>query len=230
MKISVNCQICSESCLVSIYDKRIVPFECTNKHDNTIIIQSHLSEMLFDRACLFYIQSDYRESIFNFYASLEKFREMFIKYALLKSNNTNDEIKQFWSHVSSQSERQYGAYCVMRLLEKQEPLDKSITQKVSEVRNQVIHNGKIPNKEEAYQFGHWVFELIKNDYSYLSYNKTFLSIVADELLSASEVKGATVTILFPGFQLINRVGQSFESMLNHIEEQTLNSKSWYCNK
>ncbi len=84
MKISVSCKFCSHQFEVDINYKRFMTDICPNEHKNIFVIQSQLFEILFDLGCISLINNEYREAIFNWSSSLERFREFFIKFSLFK--------------------------------------------------------------------------------------------------------------------------------------------------
>jgi len=112
MKLDIICNSCNEKIMKNINDNQyiynITCLKCTKKYK--IIIQSDISEILFDRGCIFHNMGLYRESILNFYGSLEKFREFLIRYYLIKQKFSDDKIKNFLKNIEL-SERQHGVYC-----------------------------------------------------------------------------------------------------------------------
>lgn len=65
-----------------------------------------------------------------------------------------------WRNVAAQSERQFGAFVFLYALEFGRP-PKLLDQKWIELRNEVIHKGKIPTKDEALQYGQDVLDVVR---------------------------------------------------------------------
>lgn len=229
MKIAVSCGSCNEKVSVEIDgEKRFVTYCCTAEHRNMLIIQSHKSEILFDRGCIFYHKGYYREAIFNFYGALEKYRELFINFLLLNGKFSDANITKLWKEIKL-SERQYGAYCLMQIIAKSES-DMPNNKKIIEMRNDVIHGGKLPTKNAAYKFGEIVFTLIQNDHTFLKGKGDYLSMVVNEIFYQEQPKEEIpcTTILFPGFQLMGlRKEKKFDFILEHIKEHLINPDSGY---
>lgn len=134
-------------------------FTCSKGHHNTFIDQSHRYETLFQIGATAIIDGYYRESISSFTASLERFYEFFITIKLMYDGVQYDDFVSAWSKISSQSERQLGAFIFLYIQHfKKTPT--LINPKQIELRNNVIHKGKIPTKTDAIKYGQAVLDLI----------------------------------------------------------------------
>lgn len=233
MRILEKCPICSQENIVVINENRLIEMRCTNNHSYRIWVQSHLSELLFDRACLFLINGYYREAVFNFYASLERFREFFVKFFLLKKNIADDQIKYFLKEISGNSENQYGAYLHAFTSENLQEIGVNEKNTIRAGRNPVIHKGHFSNEEECKKYGDNIFKLIKHDYSYLKKDPDFIKIIHQEMLFENQnIKHdiENMTIMSPGFQLVHLEEVTFEVTLSRILLETKREGSWYFNK
>lgn len=73
---------------------------------------------------------------------------------------SKDEIEQTaWKHVSSQSERQLGAF-IFLFTQHFKTQPELLSNDLVKLRNKVIHKGKIPTKDEAIEYGQKILELI----------------------------------------------------------------------
>jgi len=134
-------------------------FTCNNSHNVTKIISNPKFEMLFEVWANAIIDWYYREAISSFASSLERFYEISIKTIQLSSWIDNEIIENSWKEISSQSERQLGAFIILWLnFYKYKPL--ILSWNMTKLRNQVIHKGKIPTRNEAIKFGNEVYSLI----------------------------------------------------------------------
>jgi hypothetical protein len=70
-----------------------------------------------------------------------------------------EQVEKAWKAVSAQSERQFGAFHFLYLIEHGSVLN--LEPKIPEIRNRVVHRGMIAQSEEALQFGELVFARIK---------------------------------------------------------------------
>lgn len=103
----------------------------------------------------------YREAVANFSSALERFYEFFIKTICISRKIELAKVDKAWSNVSSQSERQLGAFVFLHLLEFNEKPNILSSNKEVPYRNSVIHKGKIPTNKEAIWFGNVVLKLIQ---------------------------------------------------------------------
>lgn len=168
MKLPISCHKCStENSLglgsvtwVEFRDDSYYEFTCSEGHKTVTILQDQKFEVLFEIGAFAIKDGYYREAVSSFSSSLERFYEFAIKIFLLKQKIDIKLINKTWKLVSSQSERQLGAFIFLYTREFGIPpkiLDSSKVQ----FRNSVIHKGKIPNKEEALAFGQHVLDICR---------------------------------------------------------------------
>lgn len=102
----------------------------------------------------------YREAVGSFAASYERFMELFIRIVLKANGTPDDELANGWKKISRQSERQLGAFITLFVLEfgTQPPL---LANAHIELRNNVIHQGYCPTKEECLKYGRAVLDSIR---------------------------------------------------------------------
>lgn len=135
-------------------------FTCEKGHLTRLTLSFELYELLFQQATYCIMDGYYREAISTYNAALERFLEYAIEVMML-SNALDIDFNKLWKEVSNQSERQLGAFYFLYSLHFNELpcfLDKN---KVT-LRNQVVHKGKLASKEEALDFGKYVFDYIKS--------------------------------------------------------------------
>lgn len=141
-------------------ENNIIDFDCRSNHSSVTVIENQKFDLLFESGIKALTDSYNRESVSSTAASLERFYEFFI-YIILKNSSINDEIvKNAWKKVSSQSERQLGAFIFLFTLKFQTtpPL---LNNKMVQFRNTVIHKGYFPSKEESLEFITNVSEVIE---------------------------------------------------------------------
>jgi hypothetical protein len=138
-------------------------------HETVTCLQAQKFEVLFDLATHAIVDGYYRDAVSSFTSSLERFFEFCIGVICDKQGVDMAALEAAWKHVSSQSERQIGAYIFSYLLSMKTP-PKLLSQKNTEFRNDVIHKGRIPSREEAIQFGEAVAEVITRTLSDLRSN------------------------------------------------------------
>ncbi len=181
MRIQVICQECFKNGLEQDKDKTppyipsypywkyptieldkwpYLEFACEKGHITRLTLSFELYELLFQQATYCIMDGYYREAISTYNAALERFFEYAIEVMML-SDAADIDFNKLWKEVSNQSERQLGAFYFLYSLHFNELpcfLDKH---KVA-LRNQVVHKGKLSTKEEALDFGKYVFDYIKS--------------------------------------------------------------------
>jgi hypothetical protein len=145
---------------VTANDTGIYQITCRFGHCTDVVLVATRHEQLFEIGLSAISDQYFREAVSSFAAALERFYE-FVTAVLAEGSGV--EIEAFnatWKHLSKQSERQLGAFCAAFLMsEKQAPL--TLPQKATEFRNDVVHKGKVPTRDEALKFGDDVLHVIR---------------------------------------------------------------------
>ncbi len=143
-----------------ISESGIYDVTCYQGHKTKVALRNSKFELLFDLGFNGLIDGYYREAVLNFTASLERFYEFFIRVALY-NEITNDMFEEGWKTVKGQSERQLGAYIVLYLkCIRKKPL--LLDNDGVSFRNDVVHKGYIPNKEQTLEYGEKVRRIANN--------------------------------------------------------------------
>jgi len=167
MKLFVYCFYCVREEKGKIYEFQNVEMEnegiyrlkCDNGHEYEMVTQNPHFEILFDMGALALLDGYTREAVSSFASTLERFYEYCIKVFLLKNKIKKEQIEATWKQVSKQSERQLGAFYFLYLNEFNEGAPK-FNQKMTEFRNNVIHNGYIPKTDEVIKYAKTIFDYI----------------------------------------------------------------------
>lgn len=171
MRIEIACNICSKeksketssfvqySRLCSIRDDGIYEFECPEGHRSITVLRTPKHEVLFTIASNALLDGYLRESIASFAASLERYYEFVIRVICRSKSIAQQDFEKCWKAVSKQSERQLGAFAMLWFVEIGNPPD-LLSNKMVELRNQIIHQGKVPTDHECIKFGQAVIEVI----------------------------------------------------------------------
>lgn len=133
---------------------------CPKGHKSITILQSQKFEVLFDIGAYAIVDGYYREAISSFTSSLERFYEFAIRAVLLDKGIDEKAFKQTWNLVAKQSERQIGAFVFLYLTELGKPAA-MLRNDLVEFRNKVIHQGKIPTRQEAVDYGQAVLDAVR---------------------------------------------------------------------
>lgn len=149
---------CDRFIAVAIRDDRIYEVDCDCGKSIVAILDKELFEILFESGANAFIDGYYREAVTSFATALERFYEFVIKVIMSKQDVDKQLFEDTWKHVKNQSERQLGGFIFCWLAVFQETPDLLSNSEVS-FRNSVTHKGKIPSKEEAFDFGERIFTL-----------------------------------------------------------------------
>jgi hypothetical protein len=152
--------------LAEVLDNSVYVFTCPRGHTTASAMREPKYQILFDIGVFAIIDGYYGEAVRTFAASLERFYEFAVRVMARRANVTEAALDAGWMHISKQSERQLGGYVVAYLMTHgtQPPLLQS---KWVELRNDVIHRGRIPTSGEATNYGDQVACVIFESYKLL---------------------------------------------------------------
>lgn len=168
MKLPVTCAQCTQEDISNARIIATVEFKndgryeivCPKGHSSIIFLQEQKFEILFDIGAYAISDGYYREAVSSFTSALERFYEFFIKVVCITKNIDRETIDEAWKGVSSQSERQLGAFIFIHLIETGRKPTLINNSKIK-FRNDVIHKGKIPSKEQALAYGQAVLNVVR---------------------------------------------------------------------
>lgn len=167
--LSVNGEPSDEYVSLNLTDDGIYTVQCNNGHTTLVSLQQHKFEILFDMGINALIDGYPREAVATIASSLERFYEFYIDVICIKHNVNQELYEKIWSQVKKQSERQYGAYLFLNLIDSSNEneiltiYDKSpegMKENWSTFRNKIIHEGYIPQHEEAFKYIDFVYQHI----------------------------------------------------------------------
>jgi hypothetical protein len=154
----------------AVNDSGIYDFVCSKGHQAKTYLNNINFEILFDYSVNAIADGYYREAVSSFTSAMERYFEFFIKVSLRNSKTEFNEIDKIWKPISKQSERQLGAYITLYAQTFNElPLLLNSNKEVP-FRNKVIHQGYIPSKQEAINFGNRTLEIIESSLLLLKHN------------------------------------------------------------
>lgn len=220
MRVPMSCHACifdegvgvnSAVFWVELNDSGFYEVTCPRGHSSQGWIQAGKYQLLFEEAVCALRDGYYRAAVADFSASLERFCEFAFWVLSGKQEVAADEVLNAWSDVKSQSERQLGLYIAAYLsVRKSRPL--LLTSRQREFRNDVVHKGYVPTREQALEFGQAVADLVRPVEEWLSTEHTdYLSsaVYFNMLRSAgNKAEGQTFTYIVPMFlEHISRPGR-----------------------
>ncbi len=166
MRIPTICMQCqaegggpnfSSLAFVHIPDECVLESTCSRGHRTRTVVQQMKFEMLSDMAIQAIVDGYYRDAIVPFMGSLERLYEFFIEATCRKHGIAPNSFAKAWKEMAAQSERQFGAFVAAFLLEIGE-IPTLLSPIITKFRNEVVHKGKFPGREETISFGQDVLE------------------------------------------------------------------------
>jgi hypothetical protein len=168
MKLPIVCSKCMAEDIDTARPIEVVTFNddgiyeslCPKGHTSFTILQQQKFEVLFEIGAYAIVDGYYREAVSSFTSSVERFYEFFIRALLLEKGLDEKVIDESWKQIANQSERQYGAFIFLFTTEfgKSPRLP---NEKNTKFRNDVIHKGKIPTREEAVNYGQALLDFVR---------------------------------------------------------------------
>lgn len=185
MKIPILCTHCSSDAMLfkstfqQVHEDGVYSSVCLNKHSSVIILQAYKFEILFEIASRAFFDNYFREAIITYSTSLERFFEYYIEVVAAHREIAEEEFYLTWKQLSKLSERQIGVFLYVYLQENAQSYQ-LLDNKMTELRNKVIHGGYIPSESEAKDYGRYVYNSI-----------VFLMKNINEKMPAAKEKRAT---------------------------------------
>jgi hypothetical protein len=166
MRLYLSCEKCvvepgspARKFPTEVEDSGLYKLVCPNGHETVSCIQQLKFEILFDLGAYAILDGYYRDAVASFTAAMERFFEFFVEVQCEKQGIDFETFDATWDRVSSRSERELGAFIIMYLLAMKKP-PTLLSNNNTKFRNDVIHKGRIPTKEEAIQYGEKVAEVL----------------------------------------------------------------------
>jgi hypothetical protein len=167
MRIDINCAQCAQAAggfaifhVETIREDGFYTVKCPQGHDLLVATQTLPHEMLFEIALNAIADAYRREAISSFAASVERFYEFCLRVLSRNRNLPKGTFDAVWKHVSKQSERQLGAFAFLYAVSFGEAPG-VLSNKMVELRNNVIHRGTLPDQRQALEFGAAAYDVIQ---------------------------------------------------------------------
>jgi hypothetical protein len=143
---------------VQVQDSGIYEVKCPSGHIGLTLLQNHKFEILFEIGVLAYFDGYFREAITSFACARERYFEYYIDVISKVHNISPPELEKTWKLIPY-SERQYGAFVMAHLFHTKTTFG-YVDEKMTKLRNEVVHNGFIPSASDVIAFGEFVYNPI----------------------------------------------------------------------
>jgi hypothetical protein len=148
------------SITVQVAEGNLYETICEKGHRGSVVLQQQKFEVLFEIGANALEDGYFREAVSSFAASLERFYEFFIRASFYQRGVTSSEFDKAWAVLKHQSERQLGAYVMTYTAAVGEP-PPMLSNARTAFRNDVVHKGRIPSREEAISYGQAVLDVLR---------------------------------------------------------------------
>lgn len=146
--------------LLELRDDGAYIWTCSRGHTESFAIQILRHEILYEAGGVALLCGFYREAISSMATALERFYEFAIFVLAEHHGAKPGDAAITWKEMSVQSERQLGAFYFLYLIAFGKPFSAQ-PRKMTELRNGVVHKGKIPTQAEALSFAEYVFKTVR---------------------------------------------------------------------
>lgn len=168
MKLYLHCAECVRDGPVpdlttypaDVPDDNRVDLTCRHGHHSVVILYDDKHDLLFDSGASALHDGYPREAVASFAASVERFYEYATKIMATGCSVSEKELEGAWKGISSQSERQLGAFRFTYLIAFKQ-VAPVLPNKSVEFRNSVIHRGVFPSEPAATDYGETCLEHMK---------------------------------------------------------------------
>lgn len=242
MKLMMKCTRCTyenpnqdtQLIMVEIQDDNLYRLTCPLGHQEITLLLHQKFEILFEVGATAIIDGYHREAVSAFSACLERFHEYYIQVICCHHNIPDVEFSNAWKLIGNLSERQLGGFISLFLLERKQ-CPQHLIQTSIQFRNDVIHKGKFPTKDEAMKFGKEVLQIVntllfqlKKDY--LSEVKIIGTSNFVELNRKIDNSILTTAVSYPTIVSISRINEQspridFESEFLELNKRYQKIKS-----
>jgi hypothetical protein len=163
MKITATCGKCSSESPVEVADEfnddNFYELTCSAGHVTLFHIQAPKFELIFQLGVLALSDGYSREAVASFATASDVFVEFCLRVLLRRCGFNNDQLEIARKLWAKQSERQLGALACLFLNETKRPLE-YLSNSVVTFRNDVVHKGRIPNRDETIEYGQAIMEFV----------------------------------------------------------------------
>jgi hypothetical protein len=148
--------------LLELRDDGAYLWTCSRGHTESFALQNLRHEVLYEAGGVALLCGFHREAISSMSTALERFYEFAIFVFAEHHGTKPEDVEITWKEVSRQSERQLGAFYLLYLTTFGRSFALPREAKVmTELRNEVVHKGKIPTRDEAQTFAKYVFNTVR---------------------------------------------------------------------
>lgn len=174
MRIPTSCMTCGMAALdaeqapptkwflVDLNDDAVYAAECEKGHKIVAVLDALKYEVLFESGACALLCGFHREAVTSFGTALERFFEFCVRVFWEAGGTPVTVVDETWKHMRKQTERQIGAFLALYAARFKEafPWQRLRMQQMTELRNEVVHHGRLPSQDDAKAYGRDVFNVV----------------------------------------------------------------------
>jgi hypothetical protein len=165
MRITLDCMTCLKNpdpesmpfpfqrAMADLEQKGVYERTCDKGHLTVYGLTNFRFQLLFDLGLGAILDGYYREAISAFASALERFHETYIRIVAEAHGTPAEVFAASWKLIKKQSERQLGAFIQTYTMQEKEFPPLLDQNKDVPFRNDVIHAGRFPARDEVIDFG-----------------------------------------------------------------------------
>lgn len=235
MKVPFECEYCSEEIRESGVEKdyivflplqsdRTYLFKCHEGHDCKVVLNNPLFEIVFEIACHAIVEGYYREAIVSYTTCLERFYEYILRGTLRKNGFNDAVIEKAWKTVKKSDEQRTVIDFVYCLFNGNRPA--LMESSFSNLRNNVVHNGLIPDEKQSIKFGVNAMKVMDRllDQDLLDY--ILFSEPAEVKAAMDEGPGKGIIAEYKPLSISVKRRESFKDSMEMILKKIENCRIW----
>lgn len=158
-------------------DNGIIHVTCDRGHSGVVLYNARRYEVLVRSAARAALDGYTNEVVAVMSSALERIYEFYIRVSSRAKGTPQETVEAAWKNVAAQSERQFGAFQFLYMLDQSHPF--KLEPRITETRNKVVHRGKIVREAEALEFAESVYSVIQHLQTELQ--SKFPQFVAEEV-------------------------------------------------
>jgi len=135
-----------------LLDGGVSDTRCEQGHEEKFAINLPLFEIMFEASSLAILDSYQREAVLGLTTSIECFREFYVCEVLRRLSVDTDTYAEARKGFKL-AERQMGAFLACHALVMKKAFDTRPLDRFAKLRNDVAHEGRIPTRDEAIDYG-----------------------------------------------------------------------------
>lgn len=141
-------------------DNGMIHVTCDRGHHGVVLYNARRYEVLVKSAARAALDGYTNEVVAVMSTALERMYEFYIRVSSRARGIPEGTVEVAWKNVAAQSERQFGAFQFLYMLDQSRPF--KLESRITETRNKVVHRGKIVREAEALEFAENVYGVIQH--------------------------------------------------------------------